>query len=58
MMQQNHLDFPGYRQDDWVELQNWVNADWQEMINLWVSYNRHLAYLIANVDREYLGNTI
>ena len=58
MMQQNHLDFPGYRQDDWVDLQNWADADWQQMINLWAVYNRHLAYLIANVKEDYLGNTI
>ena len=58
MMQQNHLDFPGYRQDDWVDLQNWRDADWQEMINLWAAYNRHLAYLIANVKEEYLSNTV
>lgn len=58
MMQQPHLDFPGYRQDDWVDLQNWAAADWGEMIVLWSAYNRHIAFLIENADPEYLQNTI
>ena len=58
MMQQPHLDFPGYRQDDWVDLQNWAAADWQEMIVLWSAYNRHIAFLIEHVDPTYLKNTI
>ena len=58
MMQQEHLEFPGYRQDDWVDLQNWRDADWPAMISLWAAYNQHIAYLIANVDEKYLNNTI
>jgi hypothetical protein len=58
MMQQPHLDFPGYRQDDWVDLQNWAAADWSEMIVLWAAYNRHIAFLIKHVDSKYLKNTI
>ena len=58
MMQQPHLEFPGYRQDDWVDLQNWAAADWQEMIELWESYNKHIAFLIQNVDPQYLKNTV
>ena len=58
MMQQAHLDFPGYKQDDWVDLQQWANADWSEMIALWSSYNRHIAYLIENVNSDFLNNTI
>ena len=58
MMQQSHLDFPGYQQDDWVELQNWAAADWQNMIDLWSAYNRHLAFLMEHVHVKYLKNTI
>jgi len=58
MMQQSHLDFPGYRQDDWVDLQNWAAAHWPDMIDLWVAYNNHVAYLIENVKPEFLANTI
>jgi len=58
MMQQPHLDFPGYRQDDWVELQNWAAADWEEMITLWESYNQHIAFLIANIAPKFYSNTV
>lgn len=58
MMQQEHLDFPGYRQDEWVELQDWAGADWTEMIDLWRSYNLHIAYLIETVRSDHLKNTI
>ena len=58
MMQQVHLDFPGYKQNDWVDLQEWANADWMEMISLWSAYNRHIAYLMENVKTKYLKNTI
>ena len=58
MMQQPSLDFPGYRQDDWVAVQDWANADWEGMVSLWAAYNRHLAYLISNVTPDRLSNTI
>ena len=58
IMQQSHLDFPGYRQDDWVDLQKWTRADWQNMIALWESYNIHIAHLLETIDAEYYDNTI
>lgn len=58
MMLASNLDFPGYQQDDWVDLQNWAGADWGEMITLWVSYNQHIAYLIKTVRPEFLTHTI
>lgn len=58
MMQAPHLEFPGYRQDDWVAVQDWAGADWRQMIELWAAYNRHLAFLIAHVRPEALEHTI
>lgn len=58
VMQQPQLEFPGYRQDDWVDLQNWADANWKDMISLWESYNRHIAYLIETIDSRYHENTI
>lgn len=57
-MQQPHLDFPGYEQDDWVARQNYAAANWFEMIVLWESYNQHIAHLIETIDPKYLSNTI
>ena len=58
MMQQPHLDFPGYAQDDWVDLQNWASADWQGMIELFDAFNRHIAYLIETIDPKFYSNTV
>jgi hypothetical protein len=58
MMQGPHLEFPGYEQDAWVDLQNWSAANWESMTNLWASYNQHIAYLIETVDAKYLANSI
>lgn len=58
MMQQPHLDFPGYEQDAWVDVQGWSAANWAEMIELWSAYNRHIAFLIESVNPEYLKHTI
>ena len=58
MMQFEKLEFPGYRQDDWVDLQNWAGADWDQMIELWVSYNRHIAYLIETIDTKFYQREI
>lgn len=57
-MQQPRLEFPGYRQDDWVDLQRWAGADWANMVGLWKSYNHHLAFLIENVDPKHLKHEI
>ncbi len=58
MMQQPSLQFPGYTQDDWVDLQQWAAADWAEMVDLWAAYNRHIAYLIEHVKPDYLAHEI
>lgn len=40
---QDDLIFPGYEQEDWVSAQRYQDADWQELIDFWALYNRHLA---------------
>ena len=52
------LAFPGYRQDEWVEIQQWSNRDWLSMVDFWAAYNRHLASMIRDVDPATLGHTI
>ena len=41
------LVFSGYDQDAWVEAQRYADADWDELIELWLRYNRHLARVFA-----------
>ena len=57
-MAQPHLDFVGYEQDYWVATQAYNAYSWQELINVWATYNRHIAHIIENVKPETLQNTI
>jgi hypothetical protein len=43
------LSFPGYEQDGWVRSQDYQNEPWLQLIDLWVVYNQHLAYVIRRI---------
>ena len=40
---QDHLVFLGYEQDEWVRVQDYAHAPWEDLVALWRLYNRHLA---------------
>jgi hypothetical protein len=40
---QEDLVFPGYAQEEWVRGQNYAEARWAELVELWRLYNLHLA---------------
>ena len=54
----NLLSFPDYRQDNdlWIALQNYQNADWTNLIQLWKFYNLHIIQIIHSVDKNKLGS--
>ena len=41
-----------YTQDNWVSVQDYNNANANNLINLWISYNKHLAYIISKISEE------
>ncbi len=43
------LSLPGYAQDFWVDTQRYGDREWPDLIELWSSYNRHLAHVISHV---------
>lgn len=43
------LVFPGYEQDGWVELQRYQEVSWNELLDLWVAFNGHVARVMAAV---------
>ncbi|HVZ47412.1 MAG TPA: DinB family protein [Gemmatimonadaceae bacterium] len=49
---QDTLVFPGYAQDDWVALQRYGDAAWDELLTFWLAYNRHIATIMAAVPEE------
>lgn len=52
------LFFPDYRQDNdlWIALQDYQNADWANLIQLWKFYNLHIIHVIHSVDVKKLDN--
>jgi hypothetical protein len=46
---QEDLVFPGYEQDAWVALSGYQEADWNELLDFWLAYNRHIATVMASV---------
>jgi hypothetical protein len=44
------IRLPGYEQDGWVRVQSYQEAPWEELIDLWALYNRHLERLIRRLD--------
>ena len=49
---QDNLIFPGYEQDKWVDLQRYQDTPWSELLTLWLSFNRHIANVMAAVPDE------
>ena len=52
------LDFPDYQQDNdlWIALQDYQNADWANLIQLWRCYNLHIIQVINSVDKNRLDS--
>jgi len=49
---QGDLVFPGYAQDDWVRAQRYADEPWPLLVNLWKSYNLHLAHVMRHAPEE------
>ena len=47
MRDRDDLIVDGYEQDAWVAAQRYQDAPWTELVVLWMTYNRHLARLMA-----------
>jgi hypothetical protein len=49
------LHFPGYRQEEWVQVQNYNEEPWSDLVQLWKHYNLHLAHVMSAVPSEKLS---
>ena len=49
---QDDLVFEGYQQDEWVSAQDYQAAPWGELVDLWESYNDHLARVMRGVAED------
>src|SRR5262245_38376858 len=50
----NALVFPGYEQERWVDVQHYNDEEWSQLVQLWKSYNLHLAHLASFISSEVL----
>jgi hypothetical protein len=49
------LSFPKYEQEHWVETQSYNDSPWEELIDFWRLYNRHLAHVMTRIPEEKLS---
>lgn len=56
---EDHLDFAGYAQEEWVSVQQYQSLDWKELVGLWRLYNLHLASVMeaAPTDLRHRQHT-
>lgn len=52
------VGFVGYDQDFWVSVQQYNSYDWLELVNLWSTYNKHIAHVIRHMPSDKLKNEI
>jgi hypothetical protein len=57
-MQTDEVQFPPYEQNFWVSVQAYQDEDWTDLLGLWSSYNRHLAYFIQGIPSELGSNSL
>src|SRR5258708_13783681 len=48
------LVFVGYEQEEWVAVQQYQRESWPELIQLWKSFNLHIAHLVEHIPEEKL----
>jgi len=50
----DHLDFPGYDQDQWISSQKYRAESWSDLVQLWSAYNLHLVHVASMISEEVL----
>lgn len=54
--QTSPINYPDYanlgNNDRWIAIQNFQEENWNELVQLWASSNRHMVHLIKQVDES------
>ena len=58
MLSDQVVDFVGYEQDAWVDIQDYQHCKWADLVALWINYNHHLTHLMRCVAPSKLNSTI
>lgn len=54
---QDNIPLLQYNQNEWVKLQHYNERPWNEIIQLWHSYNIHLLHVMRHIKNNALGHT-
>jgi hypothetical protein len=46
------LVLPGYEQERWVELQDYQQTPWSELVSFWAAFNRHIARVMTSIPED------
>jgi DinB superfamily len=46
------VEFPGYDQNQWVDLQQYQQIPWEQLITLWTALNEHLLHVFRQLTPE------
>ena len=53
---QREMTFPPYVQDRWVAAQGCDEREWEDLVDLWRAYNRHLLHVASRIPHDALDN--
>ena len=52
----SEVSFPGYAQTQWVETQGYQSESWQNLIQLWAGFNRHILHFVSRIPEDCAAN--
>jgi hypothetical protein len=52
------LSMPSYEQARWVETERFQDRDWNDLVEFWLAYNRHLLHLMRHVAPDRLQTAV
>jgi hypothetical protein len=50
------LKLPGYEQGAWVQTQRYQQEPWENLVQLWKSYNTHILHLVSSIPESAFQN--
>ena len=58
--QESPCHYPDYanlgNNDRWIAIQNYQEANWPDLVQLWASTNKHIIHVIRNINSQKLEN--
>lgn len=57
MQETGIVELQKYAQESWVKIQHYNALPWKELVNLWLTYNRHMLHIIRTVKGSALTHT-